>query len=785
MPDPTFNCATGTASGSINVLQNLIPTNQADIAVQQYLIPIFGKAVAEKVPCTSSGDLISIPMQEQSELITALFSTYAGGIALFGTFIVIFFSIAGLVKTAHDGELFGKSWNTTWSIARLLSGAAMLAPLPNGLMVIQNIVLLVALWASGLANQATNAMADYHLKTLFAHLAGQSPTVQSLRDDAFNILKMHVCAKLVNQQYSKQNARLAMQTENKDNGETWYGYQEQGDYLAKGIYHCGAYVIQAAPAQAPADDAAAPGEFQLESTRFPLSVALRKNLKIETQKMADEVRNVRKTIGEQMASEGGSLAGLADRIVGVYRDAQIQFDDNGKVSSTGNAGAFSAVVVIAFLKDFNNTVKALDEQVYNTIKTTYQTLVSSSDNNFFKKMRESFTSGGWMGLGSNYQMMYLVSSITNFASKQSYQRFDPAGRNALIANSPQIGGLGDRINTLDLAVDGAAAQVGASSIGLGDRENKALALCNKATKPTETIKTKADAFLQTQYKPFSEVFSNVVGAVPNNIACAMILDPNGDPLMQIKRLGDQLATSSEELFTKKYAMDKTVAYLMSEDAKKVLTPKRANEEAESAKASDQSISTFLTPISMAITGMSYAFSTWIPMIPTVSFFFGSIGFIIAVVMTVIALPLWAAMHMTPTRNDSFIGSQTQGYLMLLSVMFRPLLTVMGLVFSFVLISPMLLGLNTLIVPAMIANETIAGSATFFLLTVFQLILYWFIAQALITWCFTLPQGLPDQVLKVISAGTGDLGENRALSTAESSGTRAGAAAQSVLGQMRR
>ncbi len=92
----------------------------------------------------------------------------------------------------------------------------------------------------------------------------------------------------------------------------------------------------------------------------------------------------------------------------------------------------------------------------------------------------------------------------------------------------------------------------------------------------------------------------------------------------------------------------------------------------------------------------------------------------------------------------------------------------GLAFSFAIASPVVGLINKTFLPAILGNEISAGTVSAFFITIFALILYFSVLKGVITWIFVLPQSLPDQVLRIISAGIGDLGEGRALQAAEAS-----------------
>jgi conjugal transfer/type IV secretion protein DotA/TraY len=81
--------------------------------------------------------------------------------------------------------------------------------------------------------------------------------------------------------------------------------------------------------------------------------------------------------------------------------------------------------------------------------------------------------------------------------------------------------------------------------------------------------------------------------------------------------------------------------------------------------------------------LAFYFGVFLPALPYGLFMIVFVGWVLSVLQTMLAAPLWAVMHMTPDRT--FIGSQRQGYLLLMSLFIRPALAVVGL-FAGVLVS---------------------------------------------------------------------------------------------------
>lgn len=64
-----------------------------------------------------------------------------------------------------------------------------------------------------------------------------------------------------------------------------------------------------------------------------------------------------------------------------------------------------------------------------------------------------------------------------------------------------------------------------------------------------------------------------------------------------------------------------------------------------------------------------------------------IGWVLHILQAMTGLILWSIMHMIPDRT--FVGSQMQGYLTVIALFFRPMLSLMGFYLAFMLSDPII------------------------------------------------------------------------------------------------
>lgn len=182
---------------------------------------------------------------------------------------------------------------------------------------------------------------------------------------------------------------------------------------------------------------------------------------------------------------------------------------------------------------------------------------------------------------------------------------------------------------------------------------------------------------------------------------------------------------------------------------------------------------WLASIASYLQLLAFYFGVVIPSFPYTVFMIVVVGWILAVLQTCVAAPLWAVMHMTPDRT--FIGSQSQGYLMLLALFVRPALAVLGLFASMLISDPIVtyiakafFGMHRDVAASTGAIGSIASVITFF----WWLIVFGMTLMPVLWMTYGLPQALPDEVLRWISAGIGDLGASSAIPEARGGHQRA-------------
>jgi len=180
------------------------------------------------------------------------------------------------------------------------------------------------------------------------------------------------------------------------------------------------------------------------------------------------------------------------------------------------------------------------------------------------------------------------------------------------------------------------------------------------------------------------------------------------------------------------------------------------------------------PITMAVSGFYYAqgalLSVYLPLIPFIIFLIAGIGWLMAVVESMVAAPLVAIGLIWPDAQPHVLGRAEPGIMMILNLFLRPSLIILGFIASLIVVFAGLSLLN-------LGYQTMVEFGGFQVDAMFgPLVLefaYVAIAVSVVKKCFDLIHQVPDKVLLWIgdrSQGTG--GADEALSSGRT-GTEAG------------
>lgn len=169
----------------------------------------------------------------------------------------------------------------------------------------------------------------------------------------------------------------------------------------------------------------------------------------------------------------------------------------------------------------------------------------------------------------------------------------------------------------------------------------------------------------------------------------------------------------------------------------------------------------ILPVVLLLGVAGAALAYLLPVMPMLIWIAGVAGWLLMLTQAVVAAPLWAAAHVPPD-GEGFAGRHAlAGYMLLISLVARPLLMLAGL-FAGLLIFDFISGYLMLAFSALYSASETSDAAQLpgFLGMLFYIVLAGAMLLVLARWSFSLIELIPDAVLRFIGAASEALGETR-------------------------
>jgi len=667
-----------------------------------------------------------------SNVIATMMSFFNSAILIVGTLIVSYVAAMGTINTANDGEAMGRNWSSLWTPVRIVAGGAVLLPTASGYSFIQLVVLMFALWGVGFANGTYKTGMAIGVLSPDGVVQGVNDpgSFYGLRDLGKQYLAASYCARAANQIYpgAQVSAAPSADKTTTNGGRTEYLFQIKDrnatTNLGGGEPLCGTVSISQYTAQ-PAKDATG-----IEAALEQLRVAAQ-NAKIQaaTKLMTD-----------------------LEAWVNTWPD-----DISGDWSNVDSA-------------KFNELVNSAETQVAAALMAVLSDTTGVKSG--FQSLATSLTSEGWAMSGGWHQRVGEVRGRIAAITSESVGSVSAPSLSALPADAAASRLIGS-VTTVTEAISKKSEAKGnykAPTSGPGD-------LTSVIPKDAQSdinigsinadFDAKVSLWINSMMESMVEMATgaNSSGTTP---LCGTAGQMGGS-LNRMKCIGDYLTAARAGIGAADVAIKtgatalRVVAGTLSSvkgvgtglDLDKVVTP-----------IWDWVIEVPVKQLAMMATyiePMAFYFGVFLPSLPYVIFMTVVVGWILAVLQSLIAAPLWAVMHMTPDRT--FVGSQSQGYLLLLSLFARPALAVVGL-FAAMLVSDPIINFIAKGFFAM-RGAVVTSTGTVGAIASFLSFAWWFMVFGLtllpvLYMIFGLPQILPDHVLRWIGAGVSDLGETQAV-----------------------
>ncbi len=677
-------------------------------------------------------------VENSANVLATMFSVYASGIMAVAGFIVTAVVFGSVMNTTNDGEVMGKSWSTPNTLMRVVSGGGVLLTTKSGFSVIQLIVLSLALWGVGFANltyKAGMVMGVLSPAGIVSHAASPG-AYYGLREFAKQYMGAMYCARAANGIYKMASGATPSVAMHGGTGRT-IGNRIEYTYsisdtnaqtnLAGGAPICGVVKLSLYSAATSSAD-------ETEKALATLRATVQRQKYDSAQEMMTDIKSWVDTWPVSIDTQGWDSV------------------DSAK---------------------FNEIVKKHEDQIASKLASSLASQSSAMDKGMEKFVNDTLVKGGWASAGGWFQRVGMTRGLlSDIFSEPIGSVSDPTTTG--LPRSEQSVSFVSSVTAIPSIVQAKAAdkmtdEVKQNLTAAGMQQlvpkdfDDSINIASLEQSMTTVVARWTSALMET-------VVSAVTGAGTDGKTpfCGSAGEIGGS-INRMKCIGDYLAVQYAAVQATDVAL-KTTATGARIAAGVISAGKVMGTGADVDKVAtpiwDWLMSVpvqWLATLSKYLQILAFYFGVVIPSFPYTVFMVVVVGWILAVLQSVIALPLWCIMHMTPDRT--FIGSQTQGYLMMLALFVRPALAVLGLFAAMLISDPIItyiakafFGMHKFVAMSTGVIGSIASIVTFF----WWLIVFGMTLMPVLWMTYGLPQVLPDEVLRVISAGISDLGASGAI-----------------------
>lgn len=712
---------------------------------------VFGKAMEHIVGGNTTG-----AQSAAANMLGTAFGFFNSGVLFFGAIILTWVTVFGITNTANDGQVLGKKWSTFYTPLRTFTASAFLIPSTSGYSVVQLAILLIVSWSVGFASNMWGKVVDYVVDD-----GAVEQAVLSLQEDpnfdqlALSVLRMQVCAYGASQginQTGLGHVNLQPSFPSPDettsiNGRTVLLGAVGGIATAAAVAGSDPMLSSTHTSTIVMKDSNWPGS---ESICGKLVLA-NTHIKPGTnsgpaQTVAASVYNaintVRFSYAMKLFDPNGVVGSIAKDVI--------------KVAESDGPGATISAPAIA------SKITAIRTQLTAEMVKEIRSNVSSNNATLAQRLKEK----GWVYAGSLHRELAQIKDAIRSATSSKTEYVPGSG------TVTQLLASGDASNAAQTVMSRYMEVVSE----IDKKANPNLSIASTSGKPTlPSLKTSFEISDFTDggnsIKSMATGFFNKLPFLAMQGIVFYLGEDGSDPVMQVKNVGDYMAAFGETVLLLKATVTATISGITKALEGSSNQPVVGVAAALGAGAAQFSLSLVNELAAVAWPGVmtflygGYFLGIWIPMVPFYVFGLGVIGWLVQVVEAMAAGSLWMVMHLTPERDDTFIGSQQQGYLLLMSLFARPPLMVLGVVASMAILTPAVRFINAGFITAFMVIQT--DSVTGLLSLGGFMLTYGVIILGVFMMVFSLPQTLPDRILRWIGAGIADLGEQNTMARVES------------------
>lgn len=724
------------------------------------------------------GDVVNPNGASAQNTITApgtlgeIFRTFNLGVTFFGSLIVMFLAVIGILNTGHDGEFLGKRWSSMWVPIRFAGGAALLLPVTaSGYSFVQAMCLWIATQGVGFADNVWTTILDKVARRSGSDVV--SPV--SISAISSNIMASKLCQAFYNDRLagSGTTMKFARQYVTSPGIQTYYQGWGKWDKLSM------------ASSLAGTDAAFIPSNAGCGYMSF--------SYKPDASDPGDSVRSsVMNAHLEAVKDLGNQFEPVANAYM------QTLFSSASGAVSTGDLEARETAV--------KNAIAQGATAYAQTIQQVAQTAIDSGPLANANKMAGTFDNMGFAVAGAFYMELAKVQNALR-SGMQSTPSYTAADMKAIQAefSSTNYQPVMDAIAEI---IGGAALEYAASTSG-----DATVNVAGANNTRVQTIDLNEDMFKSFNGRDgFAMVVQNmsftlvklIIGVGGNNNSPIShfswsglggagaasgastnasngsgfsnngAVNDNHSVIMQMKGKGDAILDMAGIVWAGYIGAKMFVAAANGNVVARTGNLMLGGGGAlEAIMAGLEAVSAFIFTSVMSLIGIGIVLSIIIPLTPFMLWVMGIAGLMVLIIESLVASVIWAVMLMHPSGEGITSDQSRQGLMILLNLFMRPALMLMGMVCGIFMVEPMVTFVNDMFF--FVFKSTQASSYTMLFITFGFISVYCTIVLAIIKKSFSLIHVVPDSVLAWIGHNPHNLGMADAADKAEAlagnSGTR--------------
>ncbi|MFS2113392.1 DotA/TraY family protein [Herbaspirillum frisingense] len=623
-------------------------------------------------------------------VLGSMMAIFNTAVLFVGMLFVGYTTVKGTVDSAHDGELLGRKMSSIWIPLRTVGGTALLLPLSSGFSLIQIGILWLALQGVGIADKMWNAAIEQMSRDNMI----SRPMIPDSRPLAANILRFEVCAAAMNKQYSESGRSTRIEP-----ATSQQVMMNSGELLNYDVFDL-------APPVAMYTTAKNVSNATYSVTKYTWN--------------ANDNSYINKNVcggvswkQSYEASEGNSNTKVLKEPILAAHAAALQ-------SMIKELQPVANQIVTGY-KPTAGTIDTAANNYENALRTAAKNAVNQTNDRARSDFLAAAKDGGWIYAGTWYNHIVKMNDVMQ-STLNGLPTSDPIAIN-------------DK-ETQDVL------QSYKDAMAVADEYAKHRSDSVRQVYYTETdvrLPQAGEGAWEYVRKLLSAPFMGGINQMTQEIAGS-----NLNHMSQMKSFGDTIVGIGEGCLA---AMAGAAGVANSVIAKGTVGL------AFDVGAVLQVLSGVVTTLTIALFFFGVVLSTYIPMIPFITWMTSIVNWFVLVLESVIAGPLFAVAHVHPDGDDA-VGKAGPGWMMIMSLVMRPSLMLFGLIGSMLLTQPVtgMINGSFMSVVAGVQTDSTTGIVSF----IAFITIYATLMTTVVHLVFSLIHFIPDNIMRWLGQASGVL-----------------------------